>query len=99
MGKANAGEEITGLAKEQASYIGIRVDKSRACRWGSESTLTSKGGASIVLSLYPSRHFLCHHPQRGVPQGSAVEKMEDKDMQGGEVGRTGVQEDRTVSRG
>lgn len=54
MGKARAGEEITGLAKEQASYRGIRVDKSRACRCGSESTFTSKGGclgSAQLLSL------------------------------------------------
>lgn len=34
MGKA--GEEINGLAKERVSYRGIRMDKSRTCRWGSE---------------------------------------------------------------
>lgn len=77
MGKGKAGEEINGLAKERVSYMGIRMDKSRTCRWGSEVRRSlQKRDDMILFSLYPHRHLAptaTNILQRGNPRWLCLE--------------------------
>lgn len=54
-------KEITRLAKEKASYTGIRIRKSRAYRWGSKAELLHKREKTqYCLAFIPVDTYLSH---------------------------------------